>query len=84
DYNYHQAFKKLDSEQLKKDMQDLLTQSQDWWHADFGNYGPFFIRLSWHDAGTYSIYDGRGGANRGQQRFSPFNSWPDNVNLDKA
>ena len=84
DYNYHQAFKKLDVNQLKKDMQALLTQQQDWWPADFGNYGPLFIRLSWHDAGTYRIYDGKGGANRGQQRFSPLNSWPDNVNLDKA
>ncbi len=84
DYNYRVAFKKLDVYQLKKDMQNLLTQSQDWWPADFANYGPFFIRLSWHDAGTYRIFDGRGGANRGQQRFSPLNSWPDNVNLDKA
>ncbi len=84
DYKYHQAFKKLDVNQLKKDMEALLTQQQDWWPADFGNYGPLFVRLSWHDAGTYRIYDGRGGANRGQQRFSPLNSWPDNVNLDKA
>lgn len=84
DYSYHQAFKKLDVEQLKKDMKDMLRQSQDWWPADFGTYAPFFVRLSWHDAGTYRIVDGRGGANRGQQRFSPLNSWPDNVNLDKA
>ena len=84
DYNYREEFKNLDVKALKKDMTKLLTESQDWWPADFGNYGPFFIRLSWHDAGTYRIFDGRGGANRGQQRFSPLNSWPDNVNLDKA
>jgi catalase-peroxidase len=83
-YNYHQEFKKLNVNQLHSDMEKLLTTSQSWWPADFGNYGPFFIRLSWHDAGTYRVYDGRGGANRGQQRFSPLNSWPDNVNLDKA
>ncbi len=84
DYNYRKAFEKLDVKQLREDMKALLTQQQDWWPADFGNYGPLFVRLSWHDAGTYRVYDGRGGANRGQQRFSPLNSWPDNVNLDKA
>ena len=84
DYNYRESFKKVDIKALKKDMEDLFTKSQDWWPADFGNYAPFFVRLSWHDSGTYRLSDGRGGANRGQQRFSPLNSWPDNVNLDKA
>lgn len=84
DYSYREAFKKVNIDELKADMKELLTKSQDWWPADFGNYAPFFVRLSWHDAGTYRVSDGRGGANRGQQRFSPLNSWPDNVNLDKA
>ena len=84
DFDYAAAVATLDVDALKADVEAVMTDSQDWWPADYGNYGPFFVRMAWHSAGTYRVQDGRGGAGSGMQRFAPINSWPDNTSLDKA
>lgn len=84
DFNYKKEFEKLNLEEVKKDIKEIMTKSEKWWPADFSHYGGLFIRMAWHSAGTYRIADGRGGANSGQLRFPPLHDWPDNVNLDKA